>query len=78
LPRGIRFPKELFLAVLNAGLQLHAWAYSYMPDINAAVTCFETCLLVEKVTMEFDDIIWRPKFGYIFYISDILSEGQNK
>ena len=28
--------------------------------------------------MEFDDIIWRPKFGYIFDISDILSEGQNK
>jgi hypothetical protein len=24
--------------------------------------------------MEFDDIIWRPKFGYIFDISDILSE----
>jgi len=49
-----------------------------MLDINAVVTCFETCLLLDKVTMEFDDIISRPKFAYIFDISDILSEGQNK
>jgi hypothetical protein len=41
-------------------------AYIYMPDINVAVTCFETCLLVEKGTMS------------IFDISDILFEGQNK
>lgn len=39
---------------------------------------FQTCLLVGKVTMEFDDTIWRLKFGYIFDIPDILSEEQNK